>query len=78
MKDKKTKGAKKYVKKRKLKFDDYKNCLEATQFENKVNNPEKNKIDIHSLKKDHKEFIKHNKVILSKYNKDLEVISAKC
>ena len=42
-----------------------------------MNNPEKNKIDIHSLKKDHKEFIKHNKVILSKYNKDLEVISAK-
>ena len=27
--------------KRKLKFEDYKNCLEATQLENKVNQSEK-------------------------------------
>ena len=29
--NKKAKGTKKYVIKRKLKFEDYKNCLEATQ-----------------------------------------------
>ena len=33
-KDKKAKGTKKYVIKRKLKFDNYKNRLEATQFDN--------------------------------------------
>ena len=34
-KDKKAKGTKKCVIKRKLKFEDYKNCLEAAQIENK-------------------------------------------
>ena len=34
---KKTKGTKKCVIKRKLKFEDYENCLEATQLENKIN-----------------------------------------
>ena len=33
--DKKTKGAKKSVIKRKHKFENYKNCSEATQLENK-------------------------------------------
>ena len=33
--DKKTKGAKKCVIKRKHKFENYKNCSEATQLENK-------------------------------------------
>ena len=37
--------------KRKLKFENYKNCLEATQLENKINYLEKNKINIDSLKK---------------------------
>ena len=36
--DKKAKGTKKCVIKRKLKFENYKNCLEATQFENKTKN----------------------------------------
>ena len=36
-KDKKAKGTKKCVIKRKLKFENYKNCLEATQLENKIN-----------------------------------------
>ena len=27
----------------KLKFQDYKNCLEATQLESKINHPDKNK-----------------------------------
>ena len=62
-KDKKAKGTKKYVTKRKLKFQDYKNCLEAAQIGNKINHLEKNKIDVVSLKEDQKEFIK-NKIIL--------------
>ena len=40
--DKKAKGKKKCVMKRKLKFENYKNCLEATQLENKINHLEKN------------------------------------
>ena len=35
--DKKAKETKRYVIKRKLKFENYKNCLEATQIENKIN-----------------------------------------
>ena len=58
--DKKAKGTKKCVIKRKLKFENYKNCVEATQLENKINYLEKNKIDINSIK----EFIKNNKPIL--------------
>ena len=42
----------KKAKKRKLKFENYKNCLEVTQLENKINHPEKNKIDVDSLKED--------------------------
>ena len=34
--DKKAKGTKNCIIKRKLKFQDYKNCLEATQIENKI------------------------------------------
>ena len=64
MKIKKQKAQKKCFLKRKLKFENYKNCLEATQLDNKINYLEKNKIDIDSLKRDHKEFIKNNKLIL--------------
>ena len=56
---KKAKGTKKSVIKRKLKFEDYKNCLEAAQIKNKINHLEKNKIDAFSVK----EFIKNNKPI---------------
>ena len=49
--DKKAKGTKNCVIKRKLKFQDYKNCLEAAQTENKTNYLEKN---VDSLKKDQK------------------------
>ena len=52
--DKKAKDTKKCVIKRKLKFENYKNCLEATQLDNKIKYLEKNKIDIDSLKKNHK------------------------
>ena len=46
------------VVKRKLKFKNYKKCLEATHIENKINNFEKNKTDVDSLTGNHKEFIK--------------------
>ena len=49
--DKKAKGTKKCVIKRKLKFQNYKNCLEANQIKNKINHLEKNKTDIDSIKK---------------------------
>ena len=39
--DKKAKGTKKCVIKRKLKFENYKNCLEATKLEYKIKYPEK-------------------------------------
>ena len=54
--DKKAKGKKKCVIKRKLKFENYKNCLEATQLENKINHLEKNYSDIDSIKENHKKF----------------------
>ena len=40
-KDKKAQGTKKCVIKRKLKFKDYKNCIEAVQIENKISHLEK-------------------------------------
>ena len=53
-KDKKAKGTNKHVIKRKLKFENYKNCLDATQLEKKVNYLEENKVKIDSHKKSHK------------------------
>ena len=49
--EKKAKGTKKCVIKRKLKFENYWNCLEATQVDNKIKYLEENKINIDSLKK---------------------------
>ena len=43
---KKAKGTKKGVIKRKLKFENYKSCLEVIQLENKINYLEKIKFDI--------------------------------
>ena len=54
----KKKGTKKCVIKIKIKFRDYKNCLEATQLDKKISHLEKNKIDVDSLK----ELIKSNKL----------------
>ena len=59
--DKTVKDTKQCVTKKKLKFENYKNCLEATQLENKINHLVKNKIKIDSFfcyKSKHKEFIK--------------------
>ena len=52
--DKKAKVIKKCAIKKTLKFEDYKSCLEANQLENKINHLEKNKIDVDSLKNNHK------------------------
>ena len=49
--DKKAKGTRKCIIKRKLKLDNFKNCLEATQIDNKIKYLEKNKINIDSFKK---------------------------
>ena len=59
-KDEKAEDTEKCVIKRKLKFEDYKNCLEATHLKNKTNYIAKNKIDIDSIGKNHEEFIKNN------------------
>ena len=55
--DKKTKGTKKSVIKRKLKFENYKNCVKATQLENKINHLGEKKIDIDCIIENHKQFI---------------------
>ena len=44
--NKKAKGTKKCVIKRKLKFEGYKHCLEATHLENKIKHLEKNKLNL--------------------------------
>ena len=49
--DKKAKGTAKCVINRKLKFQDYQNCLEAAQIENKINHLEKT-IEVDSLKEE--------------------------
>ena len=61
--------------KRKLKFQDYKNFLEAVQTENKINRLEKNKVEVNSLKEDKKKFMKNSKLISKTNNKDLQVKS---
>ena len=55
--NKKAKGTKKCAVKRELKFESYKSCFEATQLVNKINHPEKNKVDTDSIKENHKEFV---------------------
>ena len=62
--DKKSKGTKNCIIKRKHKCRDYKNCSEAAQVGKKINYFEKNKFDVDSLREDKKEFIKKNKPIL--------------
>ena len=63
-KDKKSKGTKKFLIKRKLKFQHYKSGLETTQLENKIKYLNKDKIDVDSLKKIIKNSLKNNKLIL--------------
>ena len=47
--DERARGTKKCVIKRKLKFENYENCLEAIHLENKINYLEKNEININSI-----------------------------
>ena len=56
--NKKPECRKKYVIKRKLKFKNYKSCLQATQFENQIDYLENNKLVLDSVKENHKEFMK--------------------
>ena len=49
--NKKVKGTKNCVIKRKLKFENYKNHLQANELENKINYLESNKTDIYTIKK---------------------------
>ena len=49
--DKKAKGTKKCVTKRKFKFKNCKNCLEAIQLENKIHYLERKKVNEDSIKK---------------------------
>ena len=60
--------AQKSILKGKLKFEDYKHCLDATQLDNKINKLEKNKLDMDSLRENHKKFIKNNRLILKYIN----------
>ena len=39
---------------RKLKFEGYKNCLEATQLKNKTNHLEQNNLNVDNLRENHK------------------------
>ena len=50
VKIKKAKDTENCVIKKKLKFENYKNCSDATQVDNKINYFAKNKINIDSLK----------------------------
>ena len=49
--DEKAKDSKNCFIKRKLKFENYKNCLEAIQLKNEISYLENNKINIDSIKK---------------------------
>ena len=62
--DNKVKVTKKCVIKRKPKFKVYQNCLNAAQFENKINYLEKSKTEVDSLKEDQKGLIKNNNLLL--------------
>ena len=66
---KKQKGKKYCVMKIKLKFGNQKNCLEANQLENDMSHLEKDKIVLNILLKDHKEFIRSNKLILKTHQR---------
>ena len=71
-KNKKEKDIKKFAIKWKRKFKDSKICLEANQLKNEINISEKSKLDLDSLKLNHKEFIQ-NKRLKIKSNKNLKV-----
>ena len=63
---KKSKGTKKCFIKRKLKFQDYKNCLKRSQCGNRINYFEKKEIDADCHKQDKKEFIENRLTLKTK------------
>ena len=56
--DRKSKSTKTCIMKRKLKFEDCKNCLQPAQTERKINYLEEKKIDVDSLEQDKNKFVK--------------------
>ena len=56
--------AQKSVSEKNIRFENYKNCSEATEIKKKTNHLEKNKTNIDSPTKNHEEFIISNKSIL--------------
>ena len=62
--DKKAKVTKKCVIKSKVKLGNSKNCLEVTQFDNKIKYLGKNKTNTDIFKRNHEEFIRKTKQIL--------------
>ena len=58
--NKRVKDTEKSVIRRKIKFEDYENCLEANQLEKEIKHLEKNKFYTDDLKENNKEFIRKN------------------
>ena len=71
--DKTAKGTKKCVILRKHKFENYKNCWEATKLENKIKFLETNKVNIDSVKKDNQEFMTKQWINITKTAKTLKI-----
>ena len=67
--------------KQKLEFLVYNKCLELNQVKNKIKDLEKTKLAVDSLIKNHKEFVKNNRLILKSLqsfrNKKHNVIAEK-
>ena len=72
---KKAKDTKKCAMKQKLKFEDYKNCLEANQLKKEINYHEKNKLAVDSWIENHKK-LKKQQINIKIRKKDLEVRNA--
>ena len=68
---------KKRSKRHKKTPENYKNCLEETQLDNKINYLEKNKFDVDSPKKCHKELLKSNKFFKKETKKNVIQIGRK-
>ena len=56
---------KKCVIKQQIKFEDYRGCSQAAHSENEIKNLQRYKPDLNSLKENHKNFIRNNRLILS-------------
>ena len=56
----------KSVFKRKIQLENYKNCLQASQLENKIIHLNNNNIDVKSLIENHKEFIENKNFNITK------------